>query len=373
MTRWERLAVAILAVCGMILLAPAVSAQAHDPNMFYRTQHWAPYSNVSFGYQTGFPTGEARFRVTEGKAPWTDGFSGPEPNFSAILADQNFGNPRLSDTPTSINALGGACYVTNNSIHWSNLDYVGSGVIGFTRMCVTAGRVSRFTIEIDSVLPTGFSWYTGTGTPGGTQVDLLSLATHEFGHATGWLGHFVNGDDVMCPADDSPTPQTMCPVLDPGETFWRTLGVDDSHTFDAAYPVPPTPPATDPCDWTDFGNASTCDGLGRNEMQNLGCTETAVDTRNLGSVAQISLMYSSKCRTVSARMKLNGVPPAGFNCYVKLERFSGSPHDIFRSTGVVNDWGYTHALDDAGVTSSAWGYCQWGSGATPITAATIAY
>lgn len=77
------------------------------------------------------------------------------------------------------------------------------------------------------------NWYMGTGTPGSTQVDLLSVATHEIGHATGWNPRFQQFSSE-CPPTTDPI-HVMCPVLYVGYAQGRALMTHDVHTFESVY------------------------------------------------------------------------------------------------------------------------------------------
>jgi hypothetical protein len=79
-------------------------------------------------------------------------------------------------------------------------------------------------------------FYTGTGTPGEKQIDLQSIATHEWGHATGWgssggTNHFPEGWDVCTMSPK----HTMCPSIPEGKDYWRTLEEHDRDTFNNVY------------------------------------------------------------------------------------------------------------------------------------------
>ncbi len=62
------------------------------------------------------------------------------------------------------------------------------------------GKITQFYIEYDNAE----NWYTGTGTPGPTQVALESIAAHEFGHALG----MCHTQASHCPGNS--TDATMC-------------------------------------------------------------------------------------------------------------------------------------------------------------------
>ena len=94
------------------------------------------------------------------------------------------------------------------------------------------GNISYSTINFNSCKdsPNGCTpWYTGTGTPPDTWIDLISVATHEFGH-TVELGHSEN-----C----NPSCSIMYPWINPGETR-RFLNSHDHQTLRAMYAYPAT-------------------------------------------------------------------------------------------------------------------------------------
>jgi hypothetical protein len=86
--------------------------------------------------------------------------------------------------------------------------------------------------------------YTGTGPIQPGQKDLWSIATHEFGHGTGFgkpapFSHFDGtGQGETCPFPlKDIDEETMCgsyPV-DTGDIYPRDLSDHDIHTFGAVY------------------------------------------------------------------------------------------------------------------------------------------
>lgn len=120
-----------------------------------------------------------------------------------------------------------ACAHSSNVLYWQNL----SGPLGVTSTCVSGTRLVRFTIVIDSA-PAAGSWYTGTGDAPSDRYDLWSVASHEFGHATGWGPHFAE-DSPECPNDS--TRHTMCGGIYIGTERQRTLTTHDIHTYDGRY------------------------------------------------------------------------------------------------------------------------------------------
>ncbi len=97
-----------------------------------------------------------------------------------------------------------------------------------TETCFTSTNIVRFTMRFDSAE----KWHTSTSTtvPRG-YLDLSSVATHEFGHATGWRSHV--SESALCAYGSGQ--QTMCPSTYSGTSYQRSLGSHDKHTFDAAY------------------------------------------------------------------------------------------------------------------------------------------
>lgn len=92
------------------------------------------------------------------------------------------------------------------------------------------------------------------------EVDLASVAAHEFGHAAGWGDHYVasdgsfdhdesdnpseHGHGPICwvnrppGEDDHHYRQTLCPVTPPGQVRTRTLERHDKHTYLTVYHPP---------------------------------------------------------------------------------------------------------------------------------------
>lgn len=72
------------------------------------------------------------------------------------------------------------------------------------------------------------NWYTGTGTPGSTQIDLQSLLTHELGHALAILH-----TNASCTGTSRPT---MCSGQPAGTNYMRSLESDDQGALNYLYP-----------------------------------------------------------------------------------------------------------------------------------------
>ncbi|HEX7169063.1 MAG TPA: hypothetical protein VF230_18945, partial [Acidimicrobiales bacterium] len=70
--------------------------------------------------------------------------------------------------------------------------------------------------------------------------DVWAVASHEFGHVTGWGGeHYTPAPDagVLCD-EGSQQKHTMCPGIATSNQRMRTLEAHDIGTFNNAYPVP---------------------------------------------------------------------------------------------------------------------------------------
>jgi hypothetical protein len=105
-------------------------------------------------------------------------------------------------------------------------------------MCVFSTATEKaynFRIAFNQDAP----WYKDNGNPPSGDYDTISVAAHEFGHATGRLkggdgdGHFTEAS-TYCPV--SSARHTMCPSTYDGTSWQRSLETHDSDTFQNAYP-----------------------------------------------------------------------------------------------------------------------------------------
>lgn len=189
---------------------------------------------ITYKFSDNFPTtGGWRARVLDAAERW----SNVDPtnfSFSDLANDnpQNYSN-QCPDYDYE-----------ENVIYYRSL----TGAYGSTSVCPKAnGNAKWFTLSLDS---TDQNWYSGTGSPGNTEIDLWSVVQHELGHAAGMVttsttsGHFSS--DADCDRDapiDWGSWQTMCAgtaqILgydqEEGKTFRRTLETHDNHTLDNQY------------------------------------------------------------------------------------------------------------------------------------------
>lgn len=77
------------------------------------------------------------------------------------------------------------------------------------------------------------NWYYGTGSSGSNQYSFRGVALHEFGHMTGWAGHYPDNSGEC---DGSGAHHTMCPKPRSDGDAWKSLEQHDVHTFNATYP-----------------------------------------------------------------------------------------------------------------------------------------
>lgn len=207
----------LLAAVSAVFALPTY-ANAHTASRWYTEGKWPRNATIRYGVHIGFPGNTYRFRLLDGIRQWNDAASSGEPTIAWTLPDDvNHGQPT---EPCGLATNTGAVFWTE----------VINNELGRTRKCWGGGRIYTFTIEFDRSGP----WYNGTGDALPGETDFWSVATHEFGHALGFVGHF----------DDDPNEDrcgnvgsrlTMCKGVFSGTERQRTLDAHDIHTFDAAY------------------------------------------------------------------------------------------------------------------------------------------
>lgn len=147
---------------------------------------------------------------------------------SGFYSGINYG----ADVWTAVSGTTFTFWNSSNSDHVINYPYVDGpgGTLAVTTIVYTVpGYVLT---DMDMSIDYSEDWYTGSGTPGGSQIDLRSAMAHEFGHAAG-LYHADSGACVG--GAGAATAATMCNGQVPGSINKRTLESDDANGLNALY------------------------------------------------------------------------------------------------------------------------------------------
>lgn len=232
---WMTIALASLALGG------AADASAHTLN-FYPWYYPSGTDNIPLYFDDDFPTGRARDRVADGAQQWND------------LGRRFYF--RVSKTPsvsssadTAPNGLEARCPTPQRDgrrvglAHWGAIDGRGDTIaqVGLCWRNRTGGRhMESFRMYFDRTE----QWYAGRGDSrvrnrrtGAVENrhDVWSVATHELGHATGWLGHWRASGSFCSYSEHPGRMRTMCPFVAPGFERARTLAAADKHVFNSRY------------------------------------------------------------------------------------------------------------------------------------------
>ncbi len=205
------------------MVATMLPAGAH-PSSTYYPAIWKRQLNQTWSFTTTFPGGAFRDRVRNGSSEWNAQYEGMLFSEVGQVADY--------DSLTCPATFG------KNGVHYRSVpEMPGRDSLAVTLTCVFTGttEIANTNITFDSKN----LWHTGTGVPAPGLIDAWSVATHEWGHATGFDGPYENGHfdpyESICTAG---SPQTMCPFYVPPtltDPKQRTLAGHDSHTFKGAY------------------------------------------------------------------------------------------------------------------------------------------
>lgn len=126
--------------------------------------------------------------------------------------------------------------VPTSAWNWNQVSFLGNvirrraidgpgGTLGHAILVNVLGVIISFSMEFD----TDENWHIGLGAPGSNQIDLESVAAHEFGHALG-LAHTQVIHCLLI------NPATMCPAYPVGSISFRTLEQDDINGVSSLYP-----------------------------------------------------------------------------------------------------------------------------------------
>ncbi|MFN8423630.1 MAG: matrixin family metalloprotease [Anaerolineae bacterium] len=69
---------------------------------------------------------------------------------------------------------------STNDVTKAAIDGAG-GTLAVTTVYYSGSTITRMTVKFDQ----SENWYTGSGTPGSSQIDAQSVSAHEFGHSAG--------------------------------------------------------------------------------------------------------------------------------------------------------------------------------------------
>jgi hypothetical protein len=205
--------VALVAAAAALLAALAGPAAAHPAGDFYVAK-W-PGSAETYGYTPSVPSGW-RGAIDNGATAWS--------KVKGATLDIVHGADHASNYTYS------TCSSGKTGVHAANLGGP-NGTLGVTYTCWSGSQITQSNVVFD----TSENWYTGTGTPSGSQADLWSVATHEFGHSTGFGQGAPNGHFSGSICTSNSKQQTMCPSHTLGSTWQRSLATHDKHTFTAEY------------------------------------------------------------------------------------------------------------------------------------------
>ena len=213
-------ALSVLAVVALASIAAGGVAYAdHAPDFGPRWSDLTP----AYAFTPSVPSGDWRSRITDGKNQWNN--VGTSLQYTGPVADQPNRDPQSSCGP-----------VDTVTLHRFNIDG-GGGVLGLSGYCIYTNTNTRATgwIIFDSseewCLGTGdcYDGFLGLGV--GANIDLWSVASHEWGHVS-TLTHYT-ASDAVC--EDNGGQATLCPTYKPGTERQRTLETHDRASLDRRY------------------------------------------------------------------------------------------------------------------------------------------
>lgn len=233
--------VVLLLLLSMLL--PAVGASAHDASWF-RTWPTSVRGDInviwaSHAWETGnLPGGPGRERMKDGAATWNALTSSDLAfKFGTYDFDPDSRSINCQDNAQNYNATFYRYYDDRDSPN----DLPSSGTVS---RCLLDEEVFNFVMQINSYYDS--QWYTGTSEVPTGKYSLQGTATHEFGHAAGFQGHWdtgpqgtlaspgSNADPSLCPTDYT-VRHTMCANFVGKGAYQNSLEQHDSHTFTNRY------------------------------------------------------------------------------------------------------------------------------------------
>ena len=196
----------------------AAPALGHSPARFYPDKYDKHHRRLKVYFTTDVPGGSFEARLLDGMRQWN--------NVGAKFKFLPQTTPRLFAPPHRCDRFPGGKH-PGGRVEYQPLP---AGVAGFTPQCKQRGknRILFFVMYLNSTE----KWYSGTADAPADRTDVWSIATHEFGHGTGFVGHFPRGGSLC---GNSSAQQTMCQPYFQGTERQRTLESHDVHTFNGAY------------------------------------------------------------------------------------------------------------------------------------------
>lgn len=227
MSRKTMIVALILGTLSIVNPQPIAAHPAAD----WYDNYWGAgeLPSIKYHHTVSVPTGGFRARVNDGADEWSD-VGQVDLFFSVGDESQNF-NPFQSCSSMP----------DKNAIHKKN----GTGAYAVTVTCIIPSepffRIDNFQLVFEE----GITWNKETAPPNPNEVDVWHTATHEFGHATGFSGHFRGFLQTQeCPYQAYQLWETMCDSVDAleppfgteeGKQFRRSLETHDIHTFRNQY------------------------------------------------------------------------------------------------------------------------------------------
>ena len=202
---------------------------------------------IKWRFASDFPTGDARERMKDGASRWNtlyETHTGAATFFNFEQNQTAYQAFPFGSCPTSGGPYAGDSSVPGgtekDAMHWGVID---GAAVGQTLVCTFAmaggtdsNSFHSFQIKMDS----SYSWYTGAAAPGQNDKDMLQVAVHEFGHATGRIvggydqnGHF-DPSGSLCVATEAGH-HTMCASTIVNREWDRSLNTHDKDAFENAY------------------------------------------------------------------------------------------------------------------------------------------
>lgn len=233
----SHVALGLLTALLSMSISSSLNASAHSPVSDWYVAKWPSADlSVDWRFVSAFPTGSGwRARVKEAASTW-NAVSGSSMSFVHNSSDYS-----------SFSGTSCASTEQKNGIHWGSIDGAGNtyAAVVLCSFYDAVGFPGSTTVlhDFQMKFDTAEDWHTTLLAP--TGIDLLSVATHEFGHATGrgrtqltntpggdGEGHLLNSTSYC---DSGSGHHTMCKGYYPNSSWDRSLETHDKDTYQDAY------------------------------------------------------------------------------------------------------------------------------------------